>query len=211
MLELKDRKRGYISFMVTDWLMVVITGLYVVATIAIWLANNKSAKTTEKQLVESKRQFEETKRLEHMPYMQASFGNYITSDKSGSVFPNMVLSIGRTNDPRCPSSGKSINLTNIGLGLAVNLKCKWIAEGNHSEYNLATSLLKQEESSTSTFIISAEVPKENSQSAEGKLLICFDDFLGNHYEQPVEISFEIHQNYISLVQYDIKAPLYVEE
>lgn len=34
--------------MVTDWLMVVITAIYVVATIAIWFANNKSARMTEK-------------------------------------------------------------------------------------------------------------------------------------------------------------------
>ena len=32
--------------MVTDWLMVVITAIYVGATIAIWFANNKSARMT---------------------------------------------------------------------------------------------------------------------------------------------------------------------
>lgn len=196
--------------MLTDWLMVVITGIYVAATIAIWLANHKSAKTTEKQLVESKRQFEETKRLEHMPYMQVSFGDYITSDKTGSYYPNMLLSIGRMNDSRCSSCGKRLTLTNIGLGLAVNLKCKWIAEGSYAEYNLATSLLKQDESNNSTLIVSAGVPKDKPQLAEAKLVICYDDFLGNHYEQPIEISFEIHQNYIALIQYNTKAPLYVE-
>ena len=53
--------------MITDWLMVGITLIYVIATIAIWFANHKSARATEKLLVESKRQFDETKRLEHMP------------------------------------------------------------------------------------------------------------------------------------------------
>ena len=152
----------------------------------------------------------EQNRLQHMPYMQVSFGDYISSDKTGSIFPDMLLSIGRANDPKCPTSGKSITITNIGLGLAVNLKCKWIAEGSHADYNLAASLLKQEESTISTFIISAGVPKEEPHSAEGKLLICFDDFLGNHYEQPVEMSFEIHSRSISLIQYDVKAPKFVE-
>lgn len=149
-------------------------------------------------------------RLQHMPYMQVTFGDYITSDKTGSIFPDMLLSIGRANDPKCPTSGKSITLTNIGLGLAVNLKCKWIADGSNADCNLATSLLKQDERTISTFIISAGVPKEDHQSAEGKLVICFDDFLGNHYEQPVEMSFEIHSRSISLIQYDVKAPKFVK-
>lgn len=152
----------------------------------------------------------EQNRLQHMPYMQVTFGDYITSDKTGSLFPDMLLSFGRANDPKCPTSGKSITITNIGLGLAVNLKCKWIAEGSYADYNLATSLLKQDESTLSTFIISAGVSKDDLESAEGKLVICFDDFLGNHYEQPVEMSFEIHARSISLIQYDVKAPQYIE-
>lgn len=47
---------------ITDWLMVVITLVYVVATIFICSANIKSAKATRDQLAESKRQFEEQNR-----------------------------------------------------------------------------------------------------------------------------------------------------
>lgn len=47
---------------ITDWLMVGITFVYVIATIAICLANIKSAKATREQLAESKRQFEEANR-----------------------------------------------------------------------------------------------------------------------------------------------------
>jgi len=46
----------------TDWLMVIITAVYVVATIFICKANLKSAEATKEQLEESKRQFEENKR-----------------------------------------------------------------------------------------------------------------------------------------------------
>lgn len=45
-----------------DWLMVIITAIYVVATIFICLANIKSAEATREQLVESKRQFDEENR-----------------------------------------------------------------------------------------------------------------------------------------------------
>ena len=47
---------------ITDWLMVIITGVYVIATILICMANIKSAKATREQVVESKRQFDEENR-----------------------------------------------------------------------------------------------------------------------------------------------------
>lgn len=46
----------------TDWLMVIITAIYVVATIFICHANIKSAQATREQLAESKRQFDEENR-----------------------------------------------------------------------------------------------------------------------------------------------------
>lgn len=51
--------------MITDWLMVVITAVYVIATIFICKANIKSATATREQLAEVKRQYEE----EHRPYI----------------------------------------------------------------------------------------------------------------------------------------------
>ena len=195
---------------ITDWLMVGITLVYVIATIAIWFANHKSARATEKQLIESKRQFDETKRLEHMPYMQVSFGEWITNGERGSYLPNMWLNINRTADNHASSSGMSIDVTNIGLGLAVNLKCQWVSGDIKQGQHLSASLLKQEECCTSTFIISAAVSDKEPQYAETSLIICFDDFLGKHYEQTVDISFQIHPHHISLVQYSTKPPKYIE-
>ena len=54
---------------ITDWLMVVITAVYVIATIFICRANIKSAKATKEQIVESKRQFDETNR----PFITVTF------------------------------------------------------------------------------------------------------------------------------------------
>ena len=195
---------------ITDWLMVGITLVYVIATIAIWFANHKSARATEKQLIESKRQFDEAKRLEHMPYMQVSFCEWKTSEERGSYFPNMMLDINRSDDNRFASAGMSIDVTNIGLGLAVNIKCKWISAGIEQEQHLSASLLKRGECCNSTFIISAAIPEKEPQYADTSLIICFDDFLGNHYEQTVDISFQIHPHHISLVQYSTKPPKYIE-
>lgn len=55
--------------LITDWLMVVITAIYVIATVFICVFNAKSAKATRAQVAESQRQFEESKRLQMMPYL----------------------------------------------------------------------------------------------------------------------------------------------
>ena len=46
----------------TDWIMIVITAIYVIATILICIFNYRSAKATREQVAESQRQFEEINR-----------------------------------------------------------------------------------------------------------------------------------------------------
>ena len=47
---------------ITDWLMVGITGIYVIATIVICIYNAKSANAARKQTEEMQRQFTEANR-----------------------------------------------------------------------------------------------------------------------------------------------------
>lgn len=54
---------------ITDWLMVVITAVYVIATIAICWANIKAANATKAQLEEMKRQYAE----ENRPIIETEF------------------------------------------------------------------------------------------------------------------------------------------
>ena len=48
--------------MLTDWLMVIITAIYIVATIFICIYNGKSAKAAKTQTEEMRRQFYATNR-----------------------------------------------------------------------------------------------------------------------------------------------------
>lgn len=47
---------------ITDWIMVIITAVYVIATIFICIFNYKSANASKKQIDESKRQYEQSNR-----------------------------------------------------------------------------------------------------------------------------------------------------
>lgn len=53
----------------SDWVMVIITAVYVIATIAICVANIRSANATKEQLEEMKKQYGETER----PIIEAEF------------------------------------------------------------------------------------------------------------------------------------------
>ncbi len=55
--------------LITDWLMVVITLVYVIATIFICRANIKSAKASKEELTEMKRQYAE----ENRPHIEVEF------------------------------------------------------------------------------------------------------------------------------------------
>ena len=48
--------------MTAEWVMVIITGIYVIATIFICLANIKAANASKEQLREMQKQFAETNR-----------------------------------------------------------------------------------------------------------------------------------------------------
>lgn len=48
--------------MITDWLMVVITFVYVVATIAIFVTNHKATKAAQESILEMRREFDEANR-----------------------------------------------------------------------------------------------------------------------------------------------------
>lgn len=193
-------------------IMVAITFAYLVATVFIFIANNKSANATRKQTEELKRQHEETKRLEHMPYMQVDFGKWITSNQRETYLPDMFLNICKTDgdNSSTASSGMSIELTNIGLGHAVNIICRWISGEISEDKKLSFVMLKKDESGKSNIIVSGNRIEETTQYPKTKLIICFEDFLGNHYEQTIEISFEFENNNIRIFQYNVNNPVFIK-
>ena len=88
----------------TDWLMIIITGIYVVATIFIWNSNKQSAKAATEAVEESKNQFNQNLELQRQH-------NY------DSVRP--AVSLDYSSDVNDHIYGGSIKITNHGLGPAI--------------------------------------------------------------------------------------------
>ena len=99
-------------------LMVLITFIYVVATIEICRANIKSAEATKEQLEESRSQFEEAKRLECMPFLQLE----IPTEQERPLFEiELDLCSGNVSD----TLYKIVKLKNLGNGSATNIVYTW--------------------------------------------------------------------------------------
>ena len=124
----------------SDALMVIITFVYVIATIFIWRANKNSAKASNDQLEESKRQFEEQKlqfeeqkrqfeesknqyeetlRLQCMPFLQMEY-------EIGAIHQEaFALDLPFYDSGPTSISTSFFVLKNLGNGTAINLKYSW--------------------------------------------------------------------------------------
>ena len=140
--------------LVTDWLMVGITAVYVIATVFICIYNGRSAKATREQVSESQRQYEETKRLEMMPYLQ-----FESTDHSPNYEMNLVLVSG---DLRNGTYITILRVKNIGYGTAKDIS--YIYEWNNcsEKHNRSDFPVKALQSGDEQYIkINFALPQHN--------------------------------------------------
>lgn len=177
----------------TDWIMIIITAVYVAATIAICVANFKSAKASKEQLEESRRQFditkqqaeeqlneqkmqyEETKRLSLMPLLQL----YEAEATDSTNNKGFLLSFGCGEPYRY--SSKCISLRNIGLGSAKNIVFDCYNDNNN--WKIEHHPLK------TLALISGNHVNINLSYISDRyhMIFYYQDLLGNHYKQIIDL------------------------
>ena len=177
---------------VTDWLMVGITFVYVVATILILIANYKSARAAEKQiqqakeqLEESERQFLESQRISCMPFLQLE---YDETPHNGTFFIGLYPDCYHAETNTYEFSEGEDNyfwLKNIGNGAAANLSCTWKYSNGKSEMKVfpINGLMHRDKYPIILFV-------EANNKIEVTLEWVFTDLLGNEYTQKVDLCFE---------------------
>ena len=166
---------------ITDWLMVGITGIYVIATIFICVFNARSDKAARKQIAESKRQFEETKRLEYMPCFEVHF------DKMESG-PGKSIELTDKKTGIIHTLFTKYRIEKISKGTAINIKCIVRSIIKDTELIICPIVLAQKERA-----INCLIPADNGYFTDNSLpfsvVISYDDIMHNHYEQNVELEF----------------------
>jgi len=172
---------------ITDWLMVAITIVYVVATIAIFVTNKKSEKAAYAQLDESKRQYEDKKRLEIMPYIQfeetnskTNLGYYFVLDGGDKLQGQYVL---------------SLRMKNIGNGTAKDISFiyKW---DNFSKSHDHGAFIIQALSSGESQLFKADFAYSTNLKESRSVCFVFKyrDLLNNAYSQRLDIKFDCANN-----------------
>lgn len=181
-------------------LMVVITLVYVIATVLIWIANNKSAQATKDQLEESKRQFEESTRINHMPCIQIK-----KTDKQNIIHGNIICR---------PESGfeqiyengfiKSyfFSVYNSGHDIAKDIHYRWLnAENLGGAYVVSLAV-----NDNRLVRVDFYIPANYNNTFCFNMLIQYEDLLGNNYTQTVTFVLDVVCSEISLRTYSITVP-----
>lgn len=177
-------------------LMVIITLVYVLATIFICYFNGKSAKATQDQIKESRRQYEETKRLEMMPVIQ--FRRSTNSSHSSEGYCSMVVTPANKSSSGWKFSCEIIfSMKNIGLGNMKEATYSWTNEDGQ-KINCGTfpieSLCAKEETELTIYFESYEREKmKYGEKTKCLLDLTYKDLLENEYAQAITFVF-VNQN-----------------
>ena len=185
----------------SNWVLVIITAIYVGATIGILFANNKSAKTAEeqlqktkdqmdesriqfeKQMDETKRQYEETKRLSIMPYFQCD----ISTPQPPMSNNEKVIEI-RSNCKYGTQHQNVFEIKNIGLGTAKDIRYRLVnlsGTMNSVPFIFQSALSGERHINSLMFII----PFDQKTSFSVYFDLTFRDLLDNDYSQRIEFKF----------------------
>lgn len=195
---------------ILDWLnansnalMVIITFVYVVATIAISAANIKSANASREQLEESKRQYKDKKRLEIMPY----FNLYFKDGEPLNDLPYYLIT--RDSDKPFISEIYEMIIENAGKGLAKNICVKFITELAFLKNEPIVDLPLLSENRTQSIYLgfageTDTIKKE--QIIKTCFSISFEDLFGNKYQQNIDLSFSCHDNELYICKTYIRPP-----
>ena len=187
---------------ITDWLMVTITAIYVVATIFICKANIKSAQTTKEQIEESKRQYEETKRLGMMPYFQAETFDGLTDHKL-----KLIL---KDDDFNGGDYILHIRIKNIGNGTAKDIRYKW---NNFTQcYDKGIFPIRALKSGDGQSIsISFARPAIIADYTMASFDLTYEDLLENSYMQRLVFCFEKGKTGLTLKSYAMCPPCVLDK
>ena len=188
---------------------VIITFFYAITTVAIMIANIKSATASKKQLDESKEQFEETKRLNLLPcfdihFEKMSSSNYfmplpVTDNDSGVITRNI----------------KHVMLKNVGSGIAKNISCIYYSVAIENKECFKVPLLPIGDLYNIDIIFIAKTGAlERKENTKAFFNIQFEDILDNKYSQVIELEYVLNDEtpqMFYILQKRISAPKLIKE
>ena len=188
-----------------DWTLVIVTAVYVVATIILCAINWHSNNLTKKQTEDSNKQYEERKRLEIMPYFTLECKEY----HNPFYGPNFIVIYDKFAYDGCNMREFILVVENIGLGPAKNLEYFFAFDTDEKSFDIHP---RKGESVPATFKVGEKKEFVYHVTTPGwgdfikndirclKLIvgITYEDLLSNKYSQQVEIDYDLEKAETSL-------------
>lgn len=188
--------------LVTDWIMVVITLIYVAATCLICSANVRSAKASKAQLEEMQREHDESIRYGIMPFLQME-----EIAVSGHDFCLELPLVDKSMADW--ELGSMVRVKNIGNGAATNLTYTWESE------NISTVEIKPfpinaiKADGEYRIALSFDSMKSKLGSNLGTLILHYDDMRGYSYNQRMVFTYSAKNRYFCIGDIYIDVPVYM--
>lgn len=193
----------------TDWLMVIITFVYVVATIFICVFNYRSAKAAKEQIELSKAQYTEDSRLKMLPCLLVERIEP-TPEIKGTIEICLDGVSNESNDEATIRKDVFFKITNVGCGIAKEIQyslCRPIT--NYTKDRIIS--LPINDSRTVKISLRAIVPDEISHRREVLLHISYTDLLDHEYVQLLTVNLISSCEGISMETFYITAPKYISD
>lgn len=166
---------------ITDWIMVVITAIYVIATICIMKSNKASADASKAQLEENREQFDEMRRLNSLPFLQIE----LNAKKEGPI--ECLLDLPINSDSHEKLYSYIGVLRNIGNGTAMNIVYSWhYKEKEITNIDCLSVNAIRYGDSYKVEILTDKI--NNDEKIEGTLTFSFQDLIGNEYDQTMFVT-----------------------
>lgn len=194
-------------------LMVLITAIYVIATINISNANIKSAEATREQINESRRQFDETLRLQVIPVFQLNIDKETETPYAEMCKDELTFTLfSHQRELLCLQSCFTLSIKNVGAGTAKDMRYAWhYIDQKENAHDFPEKALFQKDSVI--YLINIGVEDSNVEIGSKfttELNIEYKDLLERKYLQTIHLSFCVDEKkYAMLQNYTIDKAEYI--
>lgn len=162
-------------------LTVLVTAIYTIATIAILIANFISARAANKQITTSHKQYRDSRHLQVMPFLQASF--------STVEAPKYTLLLKLCDDIKDKTTKRTVlYIENVGKGSAIDLSYTWNYSSIMQQDDLGMAVIKEESACKLELILFGELTEGENKAV---LTVKYSDLLGKYYTQDLILYLKV--------------------
>ena len=189
--------------MLTDWVMIVITAISVIATIIMCYFNYHSVKCAQEQMTEMKKQNAAEKRWKMMPFMRVK--KIDTSDYIHGQTDCFLK--GREINDNLLTKKIKFEVENVGHDVAKEIRYEWCRSDGRNIGYIHSLPVGDKRIVEVSFYAYGDKKYEMTATLE----ISYFDLIDNPYKQFVNIYFSISEDKIEFRNTSIEAPKYIEE